>query len=580
MAAKKTTKKAPAKSKAKPKAKASATPKKTAEKKAKSAAKATTPEKKQAKNTKKTDKKPLKVRMHAEKQYDSVPYESYVYAQTHPDSLYTIATLFGLKPTKPNKARVLEIGSASGGNLIPFAIANPKSKCLGLDISGAQIEMANDHVKALKLKNTEFRREDISAIDYDLGEFDYIICHGVYSWVPEKVRNAIMETCRRNLAEGGLAVISYNTLPGWNAVKSLRDMMLYHTQNFKEPEQKVRESRNLLNFLSENAPQSNQGYRQIIDAERKILEGTNDTYLYHDHLEQENNQFYLHEFIDHAHKHDLAYVGDTSITTMYIGNFNQKVQQTLQQIPQIERQEQYIDFLINRRFRHSILAKASGRANINRNIQPEAIFNYHIRATFQQVKTPAGQPMKFQRPGTEETLQVKDPAGALLFSTMARIATKPVAAEEIIKAAAKAGKLKDDTPLRKVMSEFGVKLALQGFLVLHAAGFDCAEEISKKPRAYSLARYQATLPNVSKVTTITHQSVGVDIFSKTLLPHLDGKNDMKALITKMKDHVEKGEINVKKDGKPVTDQKVLGEILDSYIRKALDKMVKASLLEA
>ena len=64
--------------------------------------------------------------------YDEIPYESYPFAQSHPDRLATLATLFGMKPQPIDDCRVLELGCASGGNLIPMAACLPGSKFVGI----------------------------------------------------------------------------------------------------------------------------------------------------------------------------------------------------------------------------------------------------------------------------------------------------------------------------------------------------------------------------------------------------------------------------------------------------------------
>jgi 2-polyprenyl-3-methyl-5-hydroxy-6-metoxy-1,4-benzoquinol methylase len=157
--------------------------------------------------------------------YDEVPYESYSYVQTHPAHMATIARLFGLNPPDFKKASVLELGCAGGGNLLPLALLYPEASFTGLDLSQEQIAEANEGKKALKLKNIDFKQQDITTFDLKAhaGKFDYIIVHGVFSWVPEPVRGKILELCQSCLSPDGLALISYNTLPGWNAVRSLRE---------------------------------------------------------------------------------------------------------------------------------------------------------------------------------------------------------------------------------------------------------------------------------------------------------------------------------------------------------------------
>src|SRR5262245_39871756 len=88
-----------------------------------------------------------------EESYDELPYESYVYPQTHPDRLYTIAKLFQLNPPDIKKARILEIGCASGGNIIPIAMLYPKTEVVGFDLSGEQITLGEANKKAMGVKN-------------------------------------------------------------------------------------------------------------------------------------------------------------------------------------------------------------------------------------------------------------------------------------------------------------------------------------------------------------------------------------------------------------------------------------------
>ena len=136
-----------------------------------------------------------------------------------------------MTPPKIETSRVLELGCASGGNLIPHAVNYPKGQYVGVDLSKTQIDSGLEQVKSLGLKNIELKCCSITDIDESFGKFDYIICHGVISWVPDFVRDKIFEISSKNLSKNGIAYISYNTLPGWNMVRSIRDMMLYHAKD-------------------------------------------------------------------------------------------------------------------------------------------------------------------------------------------------------------------------------------------------------------------------------------------------------------------------------------------------------------
>ena len=58
-------------------------------------------------------------------EYDRIPYRSLPYPLTRPAHIAAIAQTFGLAVPAVTTARVLEIGCAGGGNIIPLAAAFP-----------------------------------------------------------------------------------------------------------------------------------------------------------------------------------------------------------------------------------------------------------------------------------------------------------------------------------------------------------------------------------------------------------------------------------------------------------------------
>lgn len=512
-----------------------------------------------------------------ELKYDSIPYDSYTYPQTHPDKMYTIAKLFQLKPPAIEKSRILEIGCAGGANLAPVALAYPKAQCMGIDISSEQIHQANTLKKDLNLKNIDFRQADIARLDKEIGKFDYIMCHGVFSWVPERIQDAILKFCRDHLNENGLAVISYNVLPGWGAVKTLRDMMMYHTKNFTDPKQQIQEARNLLGFLYENTPGTDHSYKSIIEREMKILKNTNDSYVFHEHLETENHQFYLHQFVEKVQNNDLAYVSDTELSTMYLGNFNEKIRNTLGAIKDIVRQEQYIDFIINRRFRHSIITPAKNAANLHRNLKHEDIMDFYVAANFKPEQTPNTK-IKFKKNNSNNEFTVSDEQSEIILCALAKKAI-PMKIKDLVAEVQKNPQHKNMSGLDSVFLKNGLSLMLQNFITLSSTPPAFDTSIAKKPRAYSFARYQATLPNAVRVTNMKMTSLNIDSFTRVLLPLLDGTNTFDMLVKKMIAHVKNGDLNVSQNGKAVTDENILNDILPPHTESILSRMASLALLE-
>ena len=144
--------------------------------------------------------------------YDQVPYDKKSFSQTHVDNLATTATLFGMQPARPECCRVLELGCAAGANLIPMAFYLPESQFMGVDYSKVQIDDGQKVLQSLRLANIELKQLNILEIDKTLGQFDYIICHGIFSWVADEIQEKIFSICSQNLAPQGVAYVSYKSL--------------------------------------------------------------------------------------------------------------------------------------------------------------------------------------------------------------------------------------------------------------------------------------------------------------------------------------------------------------------------------
>ena len=160
--------------------------------------------------------------------YDEVLYPNAPFGQTHPDRLATLAILFGMDPAPINRCRVLELGCGDGENLIPMAFENPAAQFLGLDAAAMAIRAGKQEIATLGLANIRLEHMDIMDAGPELGTFDYVIAHGLYSWVPEPVRDKLLALAKAVLAPHGVAFVSYNALPGGRLRQMFRDMMLFH----------------------------------------------------------------------------------------------------------------------------------------------------------------------------------------------------------------------------------------------------------------------------------------------------------------------------------------------------------------
>ncbi|MFY2841422.1 methyltransferase regulatory domain-containing protein [Achromobacter ruhlandii] len=304
--------------------------------------------------------------------YDETPYTSNALAQTAPGHLRAVAHLYGLDSAPLATARVLELGCAAGGNLIPFAAANPDAQVIGIDLSPEQINAGREIAQRLGLRNLDLRALSITDIDDSLGKFDYIICHGVFSWVPPVVREAILRVCRDNLAPEGLAFISYNVYPGWKTSDILRDAMQLNSFSATTPAEKLKKAKEMLGLLQHGLSPNNL-MREAISKAAHTLSQQPDHYLFHEYREMINSPCYFLEFIASIQQANLAYVSDAQPEGSFPSNYGQATAAALATMSaDADRvmREQYLDFAVGRQFRQSILVHAERADQIRE--KPEA----------------------------------------------------------------------------------------------------------------------------------------------------------------------------------------------------------------
>ena len=314
--------------------------------------------------------------------YDATPYTSNAFPESAPGHLAAVAHLFGLDVPEVASARVLEIGCAGGGNLIPFAATHPQSRVMGIDLSQVQIDQGRARVQALGLNNIELIADDIARMDLAaLGQFDFVIAHGVYSWVPPDVQEALLSAFRTLLAPEGVAYMSYNVYPGWKTNEVVRDAMLLASGSSRTPDEKVRNARGMVDFLETVSPKD--GVLASVLAEfRANSAGYDDSYLLHDELEAFNAPCYFYEMLGRGGAHGLAFLAESHPETMFPANFGPKVAEYVQEkcggVQVLV--EQYLDFAINRMYRASLLVHAERAPQIRYSPDRSRYSRLHVAA--------------------------------------------------------------------------------------------------------------------------------------------------------------------------------------------------------
>lgn len=465
-----------------------------------------------------------------ESKYDDVPYGASAHPSTHPDRLATIATLFGAAPPPVAEARVLELGCARGGNLIPMAIAAPGAQFVGIDLSGRQIEDAKAVASRLGLGNIDLRHASILDVDASYGEFDYIICHGVYAWVPRAVQDKILSIYAEHLTPDGVGHVSYNTYPGWHFRGMVREMLVYHSAGFTDAPTQIAAAKAMLGFLAHSAGQDS-SYGRILNAELDLLAKLPDYYLFHEHLEPNNQPLYFHEFAERVEAAGLQYLGDADPPTMGHFNFPDEVQQILARLSNnVVQAEQYMDFLRNRTFRQSLLVKPN--VPLSRSLTPASLSGLRVASSVEVDSTSEGPEYEF-RGRANESLTTRDPVLVTALRTLRNGWPGSIAFDELVRAVSEVLGLGAD----EVGGSLGkslLRLYVSSRLVeLHAAAPAFTLIVGDRPVASPLARLQAR--ESADVTNLRHEPVRLGDAERYLLAHLDGTRSREDIVALVKD---------------------------------------------
>ncbi len=509
--------------------------------------------------------------------YDLLPYESNPFPQSHPHRIGALGTLFGLDPAPLEKARVLELGCAAGGNIIPHALRNPEATFVGIDLSRTQVAAGRARIEHLGLKNIEIHCQSFTELSDTAGAFDYIICHGVYSWVPAPVREAILRISRERLAPGGIAYISYNVLPGWRTLQTLRDAFLMEVPDQNDSRQRVAQARQLLTFLQETTPKTGSPYQQIIAAAAPRLAGLPDDYLAHEFLEEINEPCTFKDFVAGAGKQGLAYLGDTELPSMILENQSAETAKRVRERAgnNLASTEQYLDLITGRTFRQSLLVHADRQAKIDRNLTPARIDQMHFL-------TAPG--LKFERQGDGCT--VTDEAGRRLTTTSAIVAdamqhlTTRFPASFTIDSLSGALSAANRTPEARNLVRDGLfNMVLVGLAIVSAGSANVAPGASDKPVACPLVRSDAARGERS-TASLRHERILFDPAARVALQLMDGTRNQAALAAALAAEGIAGRLTFTRDNKPVSGADEITKAAADHINGVLTGCARAALLTA
>lgn len=468
--------------------------------------------------------------------YDDLPYPGLPFAQTHPDRLATTATLFGMTPAAVDGCRVLELGCGEAGNLIPMALTLPRSCFTGVDLAGTAIARGQDLVDELRLTNVRLEQLDLLDFGASVGEFDYIIAHGVYSWVPPQVREQVLQICQTHLAQNGVVYLSYNTYPGGHLRDAIRRMILFHVSGLAGAVEKSTRVRELLEFLVEGSP-AQDTYHAVLQSELQSFLERNPAHFFHDELNEFNYRFYFYEFVKDAGRHGLQYVSEVYPFSSLSATLAPAIAERMRAFSSDDYivREQYADFVTLRKFRQSLLCHAA--VPLERRLDPSRVSPMLIASEVQPaaaqpvIPVPSAEEFRYPKGGNIST---NHPLGKAALLHLGRIWPAAIAFSDLLHTARDLAErqsepLEDDSAW---LCDMLLKLYAAQLAELHMHMPACPITPSVKPLASPLVRAQ--LRTGHKVTNLRHGSVSIDDEGgRFLLALLDGTRDRPCLLTEM-----------------------------------------------
>lgn len=515
--------------------------------------------------------------------YDDIPYPDISQPYTHPGRLAAIARLLNMRPVPVERCRVLELGCAGGGNLVPMAYGLPESTFVGVDNALRQIEAAQHFARALGLKNIRFQHMDVLDISPEFGQFDYIIAHGLYAWVPPHVQDKIMSICKHNLSPQGVAYISYNTFPGWHMILTVRDLMRYRTRRITDPRERAQTARAFVaDFVNIIPNTTNSAYSAFLKQYMGIRFNRfasyppwEDSTLLHDELGAINQPIYFYQFAAHAARHGLQFLAEADFSQVMLHDLDDETKQQVRQLSgSLIDVQQYLDFVRFQTFRSTLLCHAG--VPLDRRLSGERIHDLYIASRAELVQTEDNR--VFFQTYDGSTFPAEQPVTTAALYYLSAISPRAVPFEALLQTACAqlgldpAGEDHRETLASDLLEAYTYSTQLAELLACDPA---LTVTISDHPKTSAVARFQADITPI--VSNLRHEQVELDNLTRLLMPSLDGQHDHAALLDVLVNLVETGRFT---PSRQPTNPQQRRQLMARYLDHILRWLAQAGMLES
>jgi methyltransferase-like protein/SAM-dependent methyltransferase len=442
-----------------------------------------------------------------------------------------MGTLFGMSPPSVEQCRVLEIACGNGSNLIPMAYGLPGSEFVGVDLAAKPVEMAQRRIGRLGLKNIRVEAMDLLQIEPDFGDFDYIIAHGVFAWVPEHVQEKILAICSANLRANGLAFVSYNTNPGGLVRKTLREMVQFHEGRTGRAAagsgDRVKAVREFLESLL-RATDTKSPWKALLQEELKLTFSRDEKVVYHDDLAEYYLPVSFAEFARRAGNYGLQFVSEAQINDVLAPELTAEGLAALKRLADgdLVAFQQYLDFARYRKFRQTLLCHAD--VPLRHDVVLDRLAGMLVASPMKMSVEKADGSVEFRNSRGAGTIETNNPAVIVILRRLQEMWPRAERFDQLISTTLPTVPEAQRREATGSLAQVVLKLAASMLADVRTCPLSLPEGIGEKPRASMLARLM--VEDGGMVTTLLHTHVNIeDEQGRKFLQLLDGTRDRQAL---------------------------------------------------
>ena len=291
-------------------------------------------------------------------------YTAAYYSSQEPGMLQTVCMLQQVAWSAPREGLVyVEVGCGRGYTACTLAAANPSWTVIALDYMPAHIAEAREFAAEAGLQNITFLEVDLSEVGPEeaariVPEADIVTLHGVWSWVADGVQDGILELLNR-LKPGGVAMVSYNALPGWSDGLGMRSLVhLLAANGAGRPQDRVGTAMGVVKKLQDAGARSMIGSNNIKAQLGLVEQGNPLTYVAHEMLNDHWRAFFVHEVWRRMARVKLDYVGSAALVDNFLPfQLEPEQRAIIDSLPDGEARELATDLVTNRQFRRDIFVR-------------------------------------------------------------------------------------------------------------------------------------------------------------------------------------------------------------------------------